>query len=172
MREVADELTGQGLSVEYPVHDDGSRYLTIIGLPERYCAVQVNDDGYVLLEYWPAASETADLAVLVAQAVRVLGGPEDWRPDERTCPLGQALLRATGQALRSAGLAVALDVRADEQTFEIYAQLAVTRPGRPDLGKVSIGEDGALTWECEYPDGTQDGAASIGNILAGVLAAA
>lgn len=104
LREVACELAGRGLNIEYPVHDDGSRYVTVTGLPDWYCTVQVNDDGYVLLEYWPAVSGTADPAVLAAQTACVLGGPEGWRPDERVCQPGKALIRATGQALRSAGL--------------------------------------------------------------------
>lgn len=67
---------------------------------------------------------------------------------------------------------MALNVYADQESFEIYTHLAVTRPGRPDRGEVSIGEDGALVWECEYPHGGEKGAAGIGNILAGVLAPA
>jgi hypothetical protein len=171
IRQVAGELAGRGLNVEYPVHVD-SCCLTVTGLPGWYCSVEVSEEGYVLLEYWPAVAGTADPAVLAAQAMRVLGGPEGWRPDERICPPGQALIRAAGLALRSAGLAVALDVHADEENFEICTQLAVTRPGRPDRGEVSIGEDGALSWECDYPHGAQSGnrAGRIGNVLAGVLA--
>jgi hypothetical protein len=171
MRQVAGELAGRGLNVAYPGRDD-SCCLTVTGLPGRYCSVEVSDDGYVLLEYWPAVPGTADPALLAAQAMRVLGGPEGWRPDERICPPGQALIRAAGQALRSAGLAVILNVHADEENFEICAQLAVTRPGRPDRGEVNIGEDGALSWECDYPHGGQPGnrAGRIGDVLAGVLA--
>jgi hypothetical protein len=53
IRQVAGELAGRGLNVAYPVHDD-SRCLKVTGLPGRYCSVEVGDDGYVLLEYWPA----------------------------------------------------------------------------------------------------------------------
>ena len=171
MRQVAGELAGRGLNVEYPVHDD-SCCLKITGLPGRYCSVEVDDDGFVLLEYWPAGSGTADPAMLAAQAMRVLGGPEGWRPGERICRPGQPLIRAAGRALRSAGLAVALHVPADEETFETCAHLAVTRPGQPDRGEVSIGEDGALIWECDYPHDAQPAttAGRIGNVLAVVLA--
>lgn len=171
MRQVAGELAGRGLNVAYPVQDD-SCCLTVTGLPGRCCSVEVSDDGYVLFEYVPAVAGTADPAVLAAQAARVLGGPEGWRPDERICRPGQALIRAAGLALRSAGLAVALNVYADEENFEICTQLGVTRPGRPDRGEVSIGEDGALSWECDYPHGGQPAtmAGRIGHVLAGVLA--
>ncbi len=116
MRQVAGELAGRGLKVECPVQDD-SCCLTVTGLPGRYCSVEVGDDGYVLLEYWPAIPGAADAGVLAAQAVRVLGGADGWRPGEKACPPGSGLIAAAGRALRSAGLAVALDVHADEENF-------------------------------------------------------
>jgi hypothetical protein len=168
---IAMELSARRLPAGYSFEDDGC-LLRVTGLPGRYCTVIADDSGYVLADCWPAGPPALDPAVLAATAVRVLGDRQDWRPGPPVTDPDLTLLGQVGLALRSAGLAVALNIHADQANLEVCVQIAVTCPGRPGRGEVRVGDDGTFTWECQRLHSADEAAARIAELLAGIVAPA
>jgi len=64
----------------------------------------------------------------------------------------------------------------DEQLFEVYTEIAVTNPARPDRGTVRVGDDGLICWHCTIgTSGCPEGGVDLDDVsgtLGRVLAAA
>ncbi|HEY7147441.1 MAG TPA: hypothetical protein VH637_24610 [Streptosporangiaceae bacterium] len=170
LRQVAAGLAARNLPIRC-THDQDEGLLRITGLASRYCTVIADDSGYVLVDCWPASPPPPRAAALAATAMRVLDDREDWRPGEPVNDPDLTLLSRAGLALRAAGLTVRLNVLADEQNLEAFAQITVTHPGRPERGQLRIGDDGTITWECDQPHSgdEQHLARRIGNVLASIV---
>jgi hypothetical protein len=169
---VAAGLAARGVPGGYCHQEDGGCLLRVTGLAGRHCTVIADDSGYVLADCWPAGPRCPDPAVLAATVMRVLGDREDWQPGPPVTDPDLALLGRVGLALRAGGLAVRLDVQADERNLEVCAQVVVTSAGQPGRGQVRIGDDGALSWECDtpHPGQQQQQAERIAGIVAAIAA--
>jgi hypothetical protein len=168
---IAMELSARRLPAGYSFEDDGC-LLRVTGLPGRHCTVIADDSGYVLADCWPAGPPPPAPAVLARMAMRVLSDQDDWQPGPPVTDPDLTLISAAGLALRAAGLAVRLDIHADQANLEACTQITITRPGWPGWGEVRIGDDGTFTWECHHARSPGQTAERIAGILAGVLAPA
>jgi hypothetical protein len=164
---IAAGLSARNLPIRY-THDQEEGLLRITGLAGRYCTVIADDSSYVLVDCWPAGPPAPRAAALAATAMRIVGDHDDWRPGDPVSDPDLTLLSRVGLALRAAGLTVRLNVLADEKNLEVFTQITVTHPRRPERGQLRIGDDGTITWECDHPHSAdqQHHAAHITNMLA------
>src|SRR6266566_3787403 len=148
MHMVAEKLTAHGFDVRGPEWEEGRR-LRVTNLPGTTCEVTV-EDGFVTWEYWRWASKGADPDRLAGQVMRLLTG------DAATLLPSGAAARSVrvgmqgivGRELKAKGLDVDLDIYADHGAFEVIAEIVVTNPAHPERGRVRVGDEAGLLWEC------------------------
>jgi hypothetical protein len=70
---------------------------------------------------------------------------------------GLTLKGAVGLALRACGMRVRIGRLArDESVCDVYAEIEATNPARHDRGRVFVGDDGVIRWECKLSDSDRD----------------
>jgi hypothetical protein len=157
MRAVADRLAAHGFDVRGPDWEEGRR-LTITNLPGITCEVTVEDNGFVTWEYWRGASKGTDPDRLAGLAMHLLTADRAGlaRQGTGTRDVRAGLQGIIGRELEANGLAVDLEVYADHVSFEVAAEIVVTNPAHPERGRVRIGDEPGLTWECGYQEDPSD----------------
>lgn len=150
IRLVADGLTGYGLDVRLsgPGGDAGLDITCAAG----QCRLSVNDWGYAELDYSPRSRDEADPKLIADLATALLTGRAEQYPrlaggSRRG---GITFKGIVGRDLKARGLDVELVVYADEDYFEVDAEIAVTVPGSHDDARVWVTDDGCLTWTRDY----------------------
>ena len=166
MRAVAGQLAAHGFGVSGPDRDEGRR-LTITNLPGTTCEITVEDNGFVTWEYWRGASKGADPDRLAGLAMHLLTAGRGGLPRQGTGTrnVRTGLQAIIGRELEANGLTVDLEVYADHVSFEVAAEIVVTNPAHPGRGRVRIGDEPGLTWECGYQEDPSDTEAIADTII-------
>jgi hypothetical protein len=139
-------LAAAGMGVEVS-RRRGTCELTILGAASGKSFVSLDAGGQARWYYEPAAGPGTSPATLVAIISYLLSAPQAAVIPEacRALPLkGQV-----GRSLQDWGLAVALRVSEDLESFEATTDIDVTSPARPWLGTVTVSDDAALDWRCD-----------------------
>jgi hypothetical protein len=166
MNAFAERLASHGLKVTFPDRPESHR-LKISATNGVRCEVIVDDDGAACeCSVTPARNTTpARIAPLVAQ---MLGAgytdPERYAVLHRGVPLAGAV----ACEMTTRGLCAKMDVIEDHKSFQVFADVIISNPASPERGKVHIGDDGWIYWECyggEIPGGT----GAIADTIAGFL---
>jgi hypothetical protein len=144
---VADRLTDHGLEILGPTRGETCS-LRVLNARGALCEVELGGDGMLTWEYWPFhgyREDPARIAGIVAEVLGAGGVPGGAGAGRRT---GLTLKGAVGLALREAGLRACLGaVVPDESACEVYAEVEITHPGRPERGTVRVSDDGMIRWE-------------------------
>ena len=148
-------LVAAGLSADrqrdVALRAEDDRSLTVTGPGGSRCLLTTDDDGMVMAEAWPGTDGPADPAVIAAMIMRILDGDqENWHPDwpaDSRLPLNSLV----GRALSNSGLEVSMVVYEDPPNYEVFADVVVISPGRPEHGKIRLNDDGVLDWEWLSP---------------------
>jgi hypothetical protein len=144
---LARRLAAAGLGVQVSHHRDTCE-LTITGAASGKSLLALDASGQARWYYEPAAGPGTSPAALTAIIAYLLGAPPH-TPSlaaYRALPLkGQV-----GRSLQDRGLAVALRVSEDLDSFEATTDIDITSPARPWLGTVRLSDDAALDWRCDW----------------------
>jgi hypothetical protein len=169
--ELSEMLTRQGFEVHELAHEDGEQ-LTIPHAPKGRCELDVSNNGYLICEYYPWATEHVHPADLSRAVLRLLAGPTDELAGQHVDPHQKITLKgAVGCGMRARGLLAELRLSADETDFGVYADVAITNPEQPGRGMVCVTDDGVIWWEC-YADELTARAQEIAMALTDMLAPA
>ena len=145
-----------GLGVQVSGHRE-TRELTIVGMVSGKLFVALDTSGQARWYYEPAASPKTSPAALTTIISHLLGTPHSPASpaDYHAFPLkGQV-----GRSLQDRGLAVALRVSEDLESFEATTDIAISSPARPWLGTVTLSDDAAVDWRCDWQAAFQGNAA-------------
>jgi hypothetical protein len=163
---LARQLAAAGLGVEVCRHRDTCQ-LTILGVTAGKSFVALTTSGYARWYYEPDAGPSSSPATVAAIISYMLGAPHD--------PASMAAYRAlpfkgqVGQSLQNQGLAVALRVSEDWESFEATTDIDITSPARPWLGTVTLSDDAALDWRCDLRTAFRGNPAALIDIVTPVL---
>jgi hypothetical protein len=165
VRVLARRLAAAGLGVQYSAGRDECQ-LTILGVTTGKSFLALDASGRARWLYEPAAALAASPAHLTAIIAYLLGAPSTGSPaDYRAFPLkGQV-----GRALQDRGLAVALRVSEDWDSFEATSDIELTSPGRPQLGTIIVSDDGVLDWSCHLPTAFGGDLAALIDVITPIL---
>jgi hypothetical protein len=143
---IADALTREDLDVQFP-GQDGNSFLQVTNVPGALCELTICDSGLFDWQYRCLDSSRRDTAVLAAAVLRMLAGqPSDGRPPVTAEPR-LTMISQAGRTLARQGMQVRLNLLdTDEQLFEIYSEIAVTNPARPDRGTIRLADGGLIRW--------------------------
>jgi hypothetical protein len=151
MHLVADKLKVRGFDVHLPTWENECR-ISI----ERWGGhwdLTVDDFGLVELDFIPWASGKADPKLAVDIATFMLTGKDQ----DHLCQgaennaQGMSFKGIAGNELRAKGFNVDLEVYEDDSRFEVLTEILVTNPAIHPNASIRIGDDGGITWECDYP---------------------
>jgi hypothetical protein len=145
-RVLARRLAAAGLGVQYSARRDECQ-LTLLGVSSGKSFLALSASGQACWLYEPAAWLANSPAALTAIIAYLLGAPQVTASptDYRNFPLkGQV-----GRSLQDRGLAVALQVSEDWESFEATTDIDITSPARPQLGTIRLSDDGVLDWSCD-----------------------
>jgi hypothetical protein len=140
---LARRLAAAGLGVRYTARDDECR-LTIVGVATGKAFLALTASGQARWLYEPAAALAASPTTLTTIIAYLLGAPSSPASpaDYHAFPLkGQV-----GRSLQDRGLAVALRVSEDWDSFEATTDIDISSPDRPQLGAITLSDDGVLDW--------------------------
>lgn len=151
MRLVAAGLTSDGFEVRLPEYEDGCRLG--IGCHGARCTLSVSDFGHAEWEWSPWASGEAEPKQIADLATALLTGRV---PDY--CPRqgsgygrpGITFKGIVGMELRARGFGVELQVFEDEDYLDAHAEIMVTSPDTGEGAKVTVADDGSVTWSRDY----------------------
>jgi hypothetical protein len=153
MRLVADGLMARRFGVR-PPEDALDRRLTI-GCPGGRCTVTVGDWGDVEWQWCPAGLVDPRRVADVADALLTGRTPGRSGPGSAytlDCVTFKGLV---GLELRARGFDVALEVHADEEHFDVWAEIVVTSYDSGDGAKVHVTDEGSVTWTRDHwPEAT------------------
>jgi hypothetical protein len=156
---LADILNSLGFDVRVPAQP-GSSFLQLTNVRAAVCELTIYDSGVINWEYRRQDNSRSGTATLAAMALSVLSGeaskgtfvPAPHDPQTRT------LIGLIGRALIGQGMIVELNVLdRDEQSFEVYSEIAIMNPGHPERGSIHIDDDGLLNWYCQVSDAGHPG---------------
>jgi hypothetical protein len=177
VRMVAVRLAARGVRAERDDSGDDPCWLTVAGLAGMTCSLHIQDCGYIACDYAPCRGWEADPIRLAGVVIGILArdSSERYRTAGRRGISGLSLRTIVGMELVAAGLDVDLDVYPILQDFRVDAELAVTNPGHPERGEVSIADDGSVLMECDCWEGigtagTEEIAESIANHVSDAIA--
>jgi hypothetical protein len=159
-------LAAAGLGVQVSRQRDTCE-LTILGATTGKSLLALSTGGQARWYYEPAAGPSTSPAALTAIITHLLGAPQGLVTLEayRALPLkGQV-----GRSLQDQGLAVALRISEDLDSFEATTDIDVTSPGRPWLGTVTLSDDAALDWRLDCRAAFQGNPAALIDIITPVL---
>ena len=145
--------------------------LIILNVPGGQSSLTITGDGHAHWYYEPRARPPS-AAVLAAIIVHILGAP---RPADAASGVAAyrafPLKGAVGRCLQDRGLAVALRISEDPESFEATTSIQVTSPARPWLGAVQLTDDGHLDWECDYHTAFHGDPGQLADVIAPILRA-
>jgi len=149
---VADGLTAHDLDVLDPA-GEGSQYLKVTNARGALCEIMISEHGSATWEYHPFSGEPGP-AQITAMVLELLGAGNDEDRDASPNRLpGLTLTGIAGQALTERGMRVQLaEAGRDDDLSELYAEIVVSNPARPDRGTARASEDGMIRWECRLSD--------------------
>lgn len=148
MRLVAGGLAAHGYTVR-PPEDEGDRRLTI-GCPEGRCTVWVGDWGDVEWQWCPAGLADPRRIANVA-AVLLTGRTQDQPGRGNGHTLDCVTVKGiVGLELKARGFAVSLKVHADEEHFDVWAEIVVTSRDSGNGGAVHVTDEGSVTWTRDH----------------------
>jgi hypothetical protein len=167
MRAMIETLTGRGFNVrdlewESLVFDlDGANF--------RRCELQVGFSGNVVWEYLPSKDAHIGSADISRMVLRLLGAHTIIPGEPHTKPHPQATPKgAVAHEMKARGLGVEINVLIDNIVYTVDALIEVTNPAKRERGVVSVTDDGAIYWECEFEELTEH-ATEIADTIADVL---
>jgi hypothetical protein len=170
---IADEFTSHDLSVRNPAWE-GAQHLAVTNVPGTLCHVSVAADGLVEWELWPCEGRRADPACTAMMVLGILGaGVANVALVPATsfrCAV--SFKGAAGRILAGHGMRVVVRADPDQDVFEVYSDIEVTNPVRPERGTVRVADDGSLTWRCRARTTPEDNGALDPAQLAGIIARA
>ncbi len=147
--EVTAGLSAAGIRVCNPGED--TYFLKVTSTRGTFCEVEITRFGGAVWEYRPFSGRTANAEVVARVVMDIMDCTEprpDYPPDRRP-PL--TMKSRAGMALRNCGLDVCLsEAHADDFFFEVWAEIEVTSPDRPERGIVMVDDDGSIRWECRF----------------------
>jgi hypothetical protein len=144
---LARRLATAGLGVQV-TRRRGTCELTIVGMASGKSLVALDTSGQARWYYEPAAGPATGPAALTTIISHLLGAPHG--------PASPAAYRAfplkgqVGRSLQDRGLAVVLRVSEDLDSFEATTSIDITSTTRPSLGTVTLSDDAALDWHCDW----------------------
>src|SRR5215467_11672360 len=171
---IADELTAHGLDVRGPDWD-GSHPLEVTNAPGMLCQVSVSAGGSVEWERRLCEGRHADPACTAAAVLQMLGGDPGTGPAASRaggCRCGVSFKGAAGRILAGHGLQVTVRAYPDQRLFEVYCEIEVTNPARPERGTVAVADDGSVRWRCHARLRPDDAGSLDPAQIAGIIAQA
>jgi hypothetical protein len=163
---LARQLAAAGLGVEVSRHRDTCR-LTIVGVTGGKSFVTLDTSGQARWYYEPAAGPGSAPAALTEIIAYLLNAPG--------CAISLAAYRAlpfkgqVGRSLQDRGLTVTLRVSEDLDSFEATTDIEVTSPVRPWLGTVTLSDDAAVDWRCNWQAAFQGNPAALIDVITPIL---
>ncbi len=156
----ADALNAHGFDVRNPAQQ-GSSILQVTNVRGALCELVMCGSGVFDWEYRSLEGSQSDPSRLAAMAMCILSVD---RAADSCVPVahnrGVTLKGQIGRALADQGMHVSLNVLdTDELFFEVYSEVAITNPARPDRGTVCVADDGLLWWrgQVRNADHREDG---------------
>jgi hypothetical protein len=144
---LARRLAAAGMGVEVSRWRDTCQ-LTIVGVTGGKSFVALAASGQARWYYEPAAGASTSPAILVAIIAHVLGAPRS--AGSLTAYRALPFKGQVGRSLQDRGLTVVLRVSEDLESFETTTEIEVTSPARPWLGTITLSDDAALDWCCDW----------------------
>jgi len=173
---IADGLTAHDLDVLDPAAE-GSQYLKVTNARGALCEIMISEHGSATWEYHPFGGEPGP-AQVTAMVLELLGAGNGEHLDASSKQRpGLTLTGIVGKALTERGMRVRLaEAGRDEDLSEMYAEIVVINPARPDRGTAQASDDGMIRWECRFTDPARstrgiDPAAIAGTIARALSAA-
>lgn len=168
LRELRDELAGQGMVIDDPAEGDPVAFRDV---PGAWCEIGLLKTGALVWTYLPEGRDLGpDQAARFTLAL--LGDPAHPRPGEvPSADRGLPLNDAAGRVLAACGLAVH-PVGIDYGDGEVHPGIFVTSPARRARGYLLFVGGCELRWECHFnrPGRTAPGLSPSG--IAQAIAAA
>jgi hypothetical protein len=165
-RVLARRLAAAGLGMQVSRRRDTCE-LTIVGAVTGKSFMALDSGGQARWYYEPATGPGASPAALTAIIAYLLGEPPGPASpaDYRALPLkGQV-----GRYLQDQGLTVVLRVSEDLDSFEATTDIDITSPARPWLGTVTLSDDAALDWHCDWRTAFRGNPAGLIDLIIPVL---
>jgi hypothetical protein len=147
---IADALTLHDFDVCEP-GQPGSVFLQVSNVRGARCELTVYDSGRLDWEYRHHDGDRSDPCLLAAMILHLLGGDHATTGCAHVTHHPQQTLKGqVGRVAADQGMQVCLNVLdKDAQVFEVYAEITITNPTRPDRGTVRVADDGLLCWHCQ-----------------------
>ena len=165
-RPLARRLATAGMGVEVSLHQDTCQ-LTILGGVTGKACVALEGGGLARWYYEPAAGPGSDPAALTAIIAYLLGEPPI---AASTAPYRALPLKGqVGRSLQDRGLAVALRVSEDWDSFEATTDIGITSPTRPWLGTITLSDDAALEWRLDWRTAFRENPAVLIDLITPIL---
>jgi hypothetical protein len=164
---LARRLAATGMGVQV-THRAGTCELAILGVADGKSLVALEPGGQARWYYEPALGGTTSPAAVAAIIAYLLNAP---------CPASLATYRAlplkgqVGRALKDQGLTVTLRVSEDLESFEATTDIDITSPAYPRLGTVTLSDDAAVDWRCDWRAAFRGNAAGLIDVIAPILRA-
>jgi hypothetical protein len=163
---LARRLAVAGLGVQVSRRRDTCE-LTILRMPAGKSLVALGTRGQARWYYEPAPGPSAAPAALASIIAHLLGAPHG-----TTSPVAYHALPLKGQvgrSLQDRGLTVTLRVSEDLDSFEATTDIEVTSPTRPSLGTVTLSDDAAVDWRCNWQAAFQGNPAALIDVITPIL---
>jgi hypothetical protein len=140
-------LAAAGMGVQVTRRRDACE-LAITGTPGGKSLVALEASGQARWYYEPATGASTSPATLTVIIAWLLGEPPI-APSPAPCQ-ALPLKGQVGRALQDQGLTVTLRVSEDWESFEATTDIDITSPARPWLGTITMSDDAALDWHCNW----------------------
>jgi hypothetical protein len=163
---LARRLAAAGMGVEISRHR-ATCQLTILGVAGGKSFVALDTSGQARWYYEPAAGPGSSAAALAAIIAYLLGASRGTTSLAAYHAL--PLKGQVGRSLQDQGLAVALRVSEDVESFEATTDIDVASPARPWLGTVTLSDDAALNWRCDLRAAFRGDPAALIDVLIPIL---
>jgi hypothetical protein len=165
---LARRLAAAGMGVQV-THRASTCELAIAGVAGGKSLVALEPGGRARWYYEPATGPATSPSTLTATIAYLLNAPGP--------PASLAVYRAlplkgqVGRALQDQGLTVTLEVSEDLESFEATTDIKVTNPARPQLGTVTLSDDAAVDWHCDWRTTFQGNLAAMIDVITPILRA-
>jgi hypothetical protein len=147
---IADTLNADGFDVRDPTQS-GSSFLQITNVPGALCELTICNTVFDW-EYRHLGGSRLDPSAFVAMASCILGADQVTDNGVPVSNSDMTLKGQVGRALADKGMQVSLGVLdLNEQTFDVYAEIAIGNPACPERGTVRVADDGLISWHCQLP---------------------
>jgi hypothetical protein len=165
-RTLARQLAVAGLGVEVSRRRDTCQ-LTILNVAGGKSFVALGTGGQARWYYEPAAGPATSPAVLTTIISHLLEVPQG---QARLAPYRALPLKGqVGRSLQDQGLTVALRVSEDLESFEATTAIDITSPARPRLGTITLSDDAALDWNCDWRAAFRGNPATLIDVITPIL---